>query len=880
MKIGQSTKRDVLSILDYYLTFIHYFGFSINPSDVNSHYLSIKLKKHGPNKQIDSSLAVNRWFARYKERTHSRFGLVPEMLASFLKRSMKIIAISLTTFISLNHTLVVVHYVVNDSKPFMEMMLELRLVCTKFSALIFVLSWHYNQTKVRQLMKLIKSTSIYILGVQASEKSDDSAGACSGWNTTKACGIPVSALQLARRRRCSSLERGFAPTNKPAIINDNNSNNDEEGEEVGDSLHSNNKQIEKRILKWWIMCLCVTITHFALSEAEIRTNNSHLWQWLEDYSFHGLSNATISRPTLMFLATFDNYIYTVHVYGTRLIGSSIICIVCNLQRENIASLKRRTMQMIKRTDQSRQQQASLRDFRAGKTPKSPQQTAALFAKTNEFFELPRSAGSTWQPVRFQDGSRPAARRPLTGEGVNFDCQHRRRRHQDSLGDDVLAATFRRESHAAVRAPGKGFEFIDRDLFFILGESDLLRVKENSAKVLPFGYLSASIWQAKRFLTQTLIYRSLEFAKNFLIFLKSKLLERVESRLSVAPRVAEQATSKSMETTTRSAIASSDETNVSETCKRVTPTADCNFTCLSNGNASKPLAATELRNSGSINDIFDTLWQNWRRPTPFCESALASNPHYPMGRRFFQGPASSSSQSKPSTNRADYIEWQLERLASKYELIRTVNIRIDDCFGPMLFIQFSFLFLMSCIDLVYFSICFSPNTKTKYIIISGMILLWWPYILLYKFASDIASTSREMLSSIRRLARLSVVEAHSPGGTRNPLRKAANEDFSYLPTGHRHHPYMSHLDRMRVLFSPVETFRLPPVGQETQYSAMTRKSNSRYAKNRAKIINKLDHVFQPIHLSLLGIMTIDKFFLLNFAKIVITASVMVIQFITN
>lgn len=262
------------------------------------------------------------------------------------------------------------------------------------------------------------------------------------------------------------------------------------------------------------------------------------------------------------------------------------------------------------------------------------------------------------------------------------------------------------------------------------------------------------------------------------------------------------------------------------------------------------------------------------------------------RVFLSSPATVASKRdddhSPMAMGARRIELQMERLSTKYELVRTVNARINACFGPMLLIQFSFLFIMSCIDLVFFSLCFSPNTKTKYIIISGMILLWCPYMLIYKFASDMGSSSSELLVSIRRLARLYLLEdqAHlaSMRSSRNALAQAKEQ---HLWSAFRLESTNRFLYNNQLLVSRTtkqRPRRPPPPPTMDRYEPATETTsgaaNCGGTKIGAGIVDKLDHIFKPTHLSIMGIMTVDKFFLLNFAKIVITSSVMMIQFISS
>lgn len=774
-----------LQLLDYYLTFIHYFGFSINPNDdLKARYFSIRVKRAAAavaasgsasplpatkmatiraiesdptggrqvGVQIGAQIGGQQQDECNSDEIGHKFMSKRKQLATFvgtlggpLRMCLKFTAITLTTLLTMNHVVVLIDYVYHESKVFMDLMLELRLVITKFSALIFVLAWHRNQAKVRRLIKLVKSTSIYILANEHQHEHQ--------------CQWPDS--QTGRVNCC---QRAHA---KPHRIGN----------------ETTTRQMNRKILRWWLMCVCVTITHFSLSEAEIRTAQ-HLWQWLDDYSLHTLNNQTTSISTLFTMASFDNYIYTVHVYGTRLIGASVICIVCSLQIENISCLRRQTLRLLD----------------AGPSQPAP------------WAPWPSMAAGDWPE-------------PASGAARADNAQQ-------TLGSSQ----------------------IDRKSFFVLAECNWLQVEHNVSQLEPVGWLSSGLWSARGRLAELMAGRVWARAGSALAATLQRWRPAGLVRHLATPTSAPHAT-----------------------CATLGPAASQRPSACSFGQ----IASSVMMQSACR--VRPTIGGHERagsggRPTPKLDAAgrpawLSAAGSGVGGRAESGGRRQEQQQLAPSAGQQ--IEANLNKLARKYELVRMVNARIDSCFGHMLLSQYSFLFLMSCIDVVYFSISFSPNTKTKYIIISGMILLWWPYLLLYKFASDIGIASNELLVSVHRLARLALCVQHSAGYSGAAGLGCANLADQFTFVG----PWRRQLVHKR---ADMVVAGAGPTRHRSCGPAWLANHNEhgRQPTARAKIFNKLDHVFKPVHLSIVGIMPVDKFFLLNFAKIVITASVMTIQFISK
>lgn len=1237
-KMRRRRTEPSIPIFSYYLTFIHYFGFSINQNSGNSslnspHSLSMTSRQatsntfntnptcsasstkqakvfnfstnSSPKSTLDKNLKTSckledsdsdndndsEWFARYKSHeSHQKQSLqassLKNYISSALKKGIKFIAISFTTFLALNHCIVLVDYIYQGTMRFEELMFDFRLVITKISALIFVLSWHFNQSKVDKLIRLVKSTSVYILTTSSSNEINQS--------------IPSSGKGVSRRL----LEAKLSGRDNPGSLRPSSSNHkddkhsppnpqptswarDQSGERFfneafreltraqfeaviklncgdkqererskvkGDKeIYSFTSKVNKRVLKWWLMCICITVLHFSLSEAEI-FKSQHLWTWLDDYSMHQLSNKTTSLTTLMFLASFDNYIYTVHVYGARLIGASIICIACSLQRENIDFLRFQALRMLQVSSLYKTRQRLSEENKTRRLDKSITSRRAVDKRLN--LKSRQTLSPPPPPLQFLNCDQKRENIVMTSKriklaglscsgigengrslegGASFipsskrndnksDCNNNDKSIDVSIVQQAWNLQIDDESENATQKSinnignNKVYEtnyeldgnrnnnksnnnFCDhdddevsfptnRDLFFVLGESDWLELQENLNRLGPCGYLSSPLWRAREYLCSGLselitglvnmkklklfekLYKNRVSCSRNLIMVLSDLMKEQQQ---VNPAVTCNCQLKQQRKQEQQQQQQQREQQRWKACPEVTPTPTClpsdadfdgktelpnQINAATSSQAkislmkSNAVSGDELAyfqatpNNGEIigergqpdnfrinNDLFQQAGESKKtKPT----TATSTNHDYPLFAKddssakaveneeaenlsFIQQTKREQKQlrqqNNPQTlndddiylgikaskittttrsdkankadsleqpfitpvNTSEMIEWQLEKLASKYELIRTVNSRIDSCFGPMLLIQYSFLFLMSCIDVVYFSICFNPNTKTKYIIISGMILLWWPYLLLYKFASDIGSSSKELLISVRRLARLSLVEHHQssmlllsqqnqqqhgqPQHNKCQVNEAPGSEVTCSPlarimTKYRHTSYLtlpyveinsktrannSHLsslnpslvgdynlkrrklrfqsagDKQSLNINPNETTcRLSNLSNNNTslYYSSNRSNNLKnltsnnelnncnfystlpfqtlssssssspafqpstlIGKTKARIINKLDHVFKPTNLSIIGIMTIDKFFLLNFAKIVITASVMVIQFIS-
>lgn len=700
LRSGQSKLSQASSLpsLNYYLTFIRYFGFTINPSDSSGIF---KCSPHG------SCWLRLCW-----------------LFLSLLGVLVKFTAIAFTLFIAGNHCIVLIDYIIHDTKVLVDLMLEVRLASTKLSALIFVLSWHWNQNQVRHLIKLVKSTNIYVSRA-----------------------APVSEQQRPPVESTRSSFECSSTLAQPAHSE----------EEVQPSQVLNN--LDSSILRWWLMCICVTMLHFCVSEAEL-LRSYHLWQWLDEYSLHTLGNKTISDSTLMFLVSLDNYIYTVHVYGTRLVGASIICIVCSLQSESIAALEVQARQLI----------------RVSPSIASKRQTSLC---------------SWW----------------FENLGVVAGCDER----------DPLALGARL-CQPPMSNPRRGSQIKSTPIpgrLFILGECDWFLTDANGG-------------------------------------------QRLNSRNQLVERISKRLVRTSVWCSLRDIVV---RHYVRSRCSSVTSSVR-----LSGTSNSEQQVTRATKNQLLFDSARTRLGPLGQMPASYLHESHSSSPGTPTGTR---------QQAALSSNRAELIERHLEQLASRYELVRQVNTRIDSCFGPMLLIQYSFLFFMSCIDVVYFSISFNPNTKTKCIIVSGMILLWWPYLLLYKFSSDIGCRSKDLLTTVRRLARLSLLERHSQAQEQETMSLAWLRPQCRLASKHLFHT--NNFGKYKQSIRLVE--RSPWRPNRTTTSAILAGQCCLF-ETRPTIINKLDHVFKPTYLTLLGIMKVNKFFLLNFARIVITASVMMIQFISN
>ena len=935
--------EDPLRILDHYLAFIHFFGFSINPKDdLQSRYLSIRVRRAAVAAAAASStcgrvgepagrkLAVRERAreehelasgqqetmggASHAERLASlswrtaralrlrakQLNLLAKLRASRrfslnrdrLKLGLKFYAIALTSFLTANHLVVLCDYIYHDSKAFIELMLELRLVITKLSALIFVLAWHRNQAKVRQLIRLVKSTSSYILA--AGELHSPAVSLEGGPKTGRGTGTE-SGPQRGTGSGPSGATLGAAEGQpKQAewpIIKGELSGAGIGGKPAGSAREQLMRALNRRIVYWWLMCVLVTMVHFSLSEAEIRVAK-HLWTWLDDYSLHQLNNGTTSMRTLFLMASFDNYIYTVHVYGTRLIGASIICIVCTLQSESIRCL-------------GRQAQTLLRPWLAA-------QPAGLAGC------LHFRPGQSSEPARLARAS-PREPRPLgsaeTEEGA-CPCECRR---------PAWLAGCRLGAAAEGQPSSNGPPPLDRGTFFVLAESDWLAVERASREV------------ARRHARHSLPGR-------LVASLRAQLPALRVGRVLAWSRLARLATGwrQTGASGPPGEPAKLDDgrklgpqTVVGANPGRVTPWPS-ESESVPRGPAQSAGAQGRAERQGH------SCRRHTAGPTPNWSANWGPegtrDEDQPPGEYYSSG-AHAAAKGRPL---GVVLEGQLQQLARKYELIRTVNQRVESCFGQMLLGQYSFLFLMSCIDVVYFSLSFNPNTKTKYIIVSGMILLWWPYLLLYKFASDIATASKELLVSVRRLARLSLVlqlqerrqTIAAATGTCpvNPAEAQLSTSAPSLPAATLWAPEVGgqggvwsagslpgeqsgrlvgksrlwegslgakwrlRREQQRHLLAAASILRAdqrqqqpfeqqsyeqqPFQQQAYQQQAYQQQQQSQEQPLGPRIFNKLDHVFQPCHLSIVGIMVVDKFFLLNFAKIVITASVMTIQFITK
>lgn len=877
---GQAHKQ-VWPILSYYLMFIHYFGFSIEPDVRHCAHNTARQATAEHNNNIEppmryvaaAALRVRKFLAA-SDAAASAADVPRRCWPRFCKRLrcfVKFVAIVFTTFIALNHCIVLVDYVYQGSKVFMELMLEVRLVTTKFSALIFVLSWHYKQAHVRKLLRLVKATSRYILSAQIDGTRADDLIVVAHNDVERNYDYDVMAATMATARKKPQLDyaeqqqqqqrvkaavdvrrarnalRAFnaAPAGSedarnictPDVHSASDDDDDDDYEDEQNAMVSphNAHQFDVYILKWWLMCVCVTMLHFSLSELEI-TKSHHLWQWLDDYSMHQLNQSTTSESTLMFLASFDNYIYTVHVYGTRLIGASIICIVCSLQRDNIAHLTWHAQHLIKTSRALK--------YESYESSSSSSQADMFYEQTSRdsgrqrLFVLGRS---DWMRTS-------SSLRRAHALGHLSECVHRAMRKCMKRKRVLSVGRRRNQVGPLTRATTSALPCQHRD-----GSAQQVIVET------PTATRAATLTTA---VGRPLAIQRMSGARSYAAHLRTRppvsghidVCDDYESYDCVSDNNNNNNVGQQRYDKQRQRRLQQNDANARLTPQCwPTPSADCaQFVHANSASTARAglIHATPTSSRSSLSPASPSTTTTSVSARSDTQRPSLEQPHLKMSAKH-----ATAATSSPRA----IIERQLEDLASKYELVRTVNAHIDACFGPMLLIQFSLLFLMSCIDVVYFSICFNPNTKTKYIIVSGMVLLWWPYLLLYKFASDIGQSSNALLVSVRRLARLAyLLSIDHIDRTQAQLHRESG-----------HHDISGRLWTLSGRFGP--NYPLDNGGAAA--------TNDR-AQTRASILNKLDHAFKPTFLTIAGVMTVDKFFLLNFAKIVVTASVMMIQFISN
>lgn len=728
---------------------------------------------------------------------------------------LKFYAIILTTFLTANHCIVLVDYVMLSSKILTELLLELRLVITKFSALVFVLAWHSNRTQVRQLIQLVKSTSLRIN--------------C----RNSLCPGPEDTVKGEESKETNSLD----------------SNNDNSGES---NARHYCKQVDKKVCYWWLMCVCVSVIHFSLSEAEIRTAH-HLWTWLDDYSLHQLSNKTISKPTLYAMATFDNYIYTIHVYGTRLIGASIICIVCSLQTDSIKSLNYNATKLLRKIDPGRDNddgkihhQNSLSDrgkfFILGESNWIKVSEHARVAPSEGYLSVPldriaecssKVVSASWSKISrllpwlvscgkhtkyvlccvrcylFNHNRRTP--------GFSSDTQRRRPKQQSPLWHKYDAATAAASSadkgirqQAAFRDARESPRRLSRccccrwwQLSCAPPTRWLLRRQQQLQRrriMLQQRRLKSSVVVVngcRRCLRELQQQRRQQQGNGGQGLLWPTPDELVVGRVRRLPRLKDDDSSGRYENIV--VWGKNEQNGRNLTALAAAAIRRSNYDLWALGCWPRP--TTFVRSSSRWNSGIDRLHRylilrncfstsNGVSPSFLFEQYVNGAPELlkngsSQGRQ--EGPRKYPSPTITATGESDHenrtiitselVEDNLGILARDYELVRSSNQKIDSCFGHMLLIQFSFLFLMSCIDVVYFSIEFNPNThKTKYIIVSGMILLWWPYFLLYKLASDIETASKELMITVRRLARLSLIASY------NQIEQRETTKLDYGPGG--------------------------------------------------------------------------------------------------
>lgn len=106
------------------------------------------------------------------------------------------------------------------------------------------------------------------------------------------------------------------------------------------------------------------------------------------------------------------------------------------------------------------------------------------------------------------------------------------------------------------------------------------------------------------------------------------------------------------------------------------------------------------------------------------------------------------------NGTDLIVLDIDSFKRQFNLIYKMHLEIERCFGPLNFVWFSTLFVVSCIDIFFLawsagSEWFQVWSLMEYL---SMIILWLPHFIVSHYASRVSLESKQLKLNMKELCR--------------------------------------------------------------------------------------------------------------------------------
>lgn len=101
-----------------------------------------------------------------------------------------------------------------------------------------------------------------------------------------------------------------------------------------------------------------------------------------------------------------------------------------------------------------------------------------------------------------------------------------------------------------------------------------------------------------------------------------------------------------------------------------------------------------------------------------------------------------------------VKFNLELFKEQFNIVWRMHTEIETCFGPLNFIWFGSLFVVTCIDI--FFLAWKAGTEWfkvwSLLEFTSMVVLWFPHLLVAYYASRVCIESRRMKLNLKELCR--------------------------------------------------------------------------------------------------------------------------------
>ena len=106
------------------------------------------------------------------------------------------------------------------------------------------------------------------------------------------------------------------------------------------------------------------------------------------------------------------------------------------------------------------------------------------------------------------------------------------------------------------------------------------------------------------------------------------------------------------------------------------------------------------------------------------------------------------------NGSNSLVLDIEAFKRQFNLIYRMHLEIEHCFGPLNFVWFSTLFVVSCIDIFFLAWSAGSEWFQVWSLMEfmSMIILWLPHFIVSHFASQVSLESKQLKLNLKELCR--------------------------------------------------------------------------------------------------------------------------------